>query len=216
MALEAVPRMLLRLVSLSLLVLGCARPDTGGGDDTSGGDAGPGSLRVGLSAQRIDWADGVAPAPGVTVTLIAADGTETDVTAAATFEVMPASLGSVTSAQLVASGSAAGPGVLSAVVDGLADTETFEVFMTQTVTDGDRKGAVVHGRVAPPVRRALTRCPATAAVARAVLSRARPRGAAGDRTCCAVAVPAADGRQSHRAMDRGDRSHSVSVSAGVS
>ncbi len=124
--------MLLRLVSICALVVGCG-PATGGGGDDSG-DGGVASLRVDLSAQRIDWADGVATAPAVTATLIAADGTETDVTATATFAVLPADLGSVTNAQLVASGTAAGPGMVSATLEGLADTESFEVFVTQTVT----------------------------------------------------------------------------------
>ncbi len=124
--------MVLRLVALCVLVLGCHRP--GDGDDTTA-DAGAGaSLRVSLSAQRIDWADGVQASPTVTVTLIAADGTESDVTADGKFAIVPAGIGDVTNAQLVASGQMGGAGVLTGAYDGLVDTETFEVFMTQTVT----------------------------------------------------------------------------------
>jgi len=124
--------MVLRLLALCVLVLGCHR--AGDGDDTTA-DAGAGaSLRVSLSAQRIDWADGVATAPAVTVTLIASDGTESDVTADGKFEIVPAGIGTVTNAQLVASGTMGGAGVLTGAYDGLVDTETFEVFVTQTVT----------------------------------------------------------------------------------
>ena len=125
--------MVFRLLSICVLVLGCARND-GGDDDDGSGDGGIATLRVGLSAQRIDWADGVAASPTVTVTLIAADGTETDVTSSATFEVSPANLGGVTNALLVPSGTMAGPGTLVAAAEGVADSETFEVFVTQTVT----------------------------------------------------------------------------------
>jgi hypothetical protein len=123
--------MVLRLLSICVLAFGCGPRTDDGGDDS---DAGVGTLRVDLSAQRIDWADGVAASPTVTVTLIAADGTESDVTSAATFEVSPANLGGVSNALLVPSGTMAGPGTVSAVVDGLIDSETFEVFVTQTVT----------------------------------------------------------------------------------
>lgn len=123
--------MLLRLLSICVLVVGCAPRTEDPGID---GDGGISTLRVGLSTQRIDWADGVAASPSVTVTLIGADGSETDVTGEATFEVSPPDLGAVTNTQLVASGTTAGPGTVSATLDGLVDGETFEVFVTQTVT----------------------------------------------------------------------------------
>lgn len=123
--------MVLRLLSICVLVLGCG-PAVGGGDD--GVDPIPSTLRVSLSAQRIDWADGVGATPAVTVMLIDADGNETDVTASATFEVNPVPLAGVSNALLVATGTMAGPGTVSAQAEGLVDDETFEVFVTQTVT----------------------------------------------------------------------------------
>ena len=123
--------MVLRLLSICVLVLGCGPAVDGGDDATNPGDS---TLRVSLSAQRIDWADGVTASPAVTVTLVDGDGNETDVTASATFDVNPVPLAGVANSLLVATGTMAGPGTVSAQAEGLIDSETFEVFVTQTVT----------------------------------------------------------------------------------
>jgi len=121
----------MRLLALGLVVLfGCGSGPTGG-DDT---EPPPSTLEVRLSSPTIRWVDGVADTPAVSAVLIAPDGTETDVTAATQFDVFPVELATVSSATLVASGAAAGPGTVSALLDGQAAAASFEVFVSETVT----------------------------------------------------------------------------------
>ncbi|MEO8701725.1 MAG: hypothetical protein ABI867_16885 [Kofleriaceae bacterium] len=119
------------LLPFCMLIVGCASPETA--DDDIDPPGGASALRVELSAHRIDWVDGTAAAPTVHVTRIAADGSETDVTSAATLTVTPVELAAVTNAEIVASGTAAGPGTVIASVDGLSDDDAFEVFVTKTL-----------------------------------------------------------------------------------
>lgn len=108
---------------------GCER----GGAGDGGADAGSATLSVRLSAQQIQWKDGISATPTVTAILVGPDGAETDVTAQTTFRVTPAELASVTSATLVVTGDAAGPGMVLATYDGLAADTTFEVLVERTV-----------------------------------------------------------------------------------
>ena len=84
--------MLNRLLPICVVfVVGCGGMGGGGSDDDA-------TLRIGLAAQRLDWSDGVATSAAITVTLVGADGSETDVTGAASFEIVPAGRDSASSA----------------------------------------------------------------------------------------------------------------------
>lgn len=113
---------------MSLAVIGCSTES-----DDSGNPAPAPTLTVRLSASQIQWVDGSAPAPTITAVLTDSNGVETDVTGMATFDVSPAELASVDAATIVASGQAAGAGTLTARLDDLTATASFEVYLTKTV-----------------------------------------------------------------------------------
>ena len=138
----------------SVLVLGC-KP----AEHEPGGDGGQvaATLTVQLSSPQLRWADGVGDTPTVTATLVDPDGIETDVTDLVAFQVSPGDLASVSSATLVATGGAAGPGVVSATLEGVIGAADFEVFVTRTVTGtADPSAAGLFGAATMDPSQALT------------------------------------------------------------
>ncbi|HEY4180102.1 MAG TPA: hypothetical protein VGM90_24840 [Kofleriaceae bacterium] len=110
----------------------------GGGDDGGDGDAGVApTLRVDLTSHQLHWVDGTTTdAPTAKATLVAADGTETDVTDRVTWAISPAGAAAVSGTSLSATGTAAGPGVLTADYAYAEGQTGFEVFVEQTVDGG--------------------------------------------------------------------------------
>jgi hypothetical protein len=118
---------------LAVLVASCAQHHGGDGGTDGGGGAAP-TLEVGLSSAKIHWIDGVAnDAPTVTATLIAADGTRTDVTGQAVFTIDPSPIGAMTGTTLMPTGTLAGHGAVNALYNSsVSGSASFEVFVAKT------------------------------------------------------------------------------------
>lgn len=152
------------LACCAVLLASCGRSGPDGGDDAGVGAA---SLRVTLAATQIHWIDGVAETPAVTATLVDADGTETEVTDQVAFVVAPVEIGAIQSATLVVSGAAAGPGMVSATLDGLVGSTDFQVLVTETVTgtaDPSAPGLFGSATLDPSAQLAIAYPPAGALV----------------------------------------------------
>ncbi|HEY4055125.1 MAG TPA: hypothetical protein VGM39_00910, partial [Kofleriaceae bacterium] len=127
----------LLLVGCSLLVA-CGSKG-GGGDDGGDGDAGgiQPTLRVELTSHQLHWVDGTTTDPATAkATLVAADGTETDVTDQVTWGISPTGAAAVAGTTLNATGTSAGAAVLTADYAYAEGQTGFEVFLEQTVDGG--------------------------------------------------------------------------------
>lgn len=113
-------------------LVGCGdRGDDGGGDDMPSPTA---RLMVVVDTPQLHWVDGTAETSAVHAIIIDDEGNRTDVTDQATFEIVPAQLGSVTGATITPSGDMAGPGQVLATVPDMLGMGDFEVFVETTVT----------------------------------------------------------------------------------
>lgn len=113
------------------LVLGCGERGDDGGDDTVDPTA---RLMVVIDSPQLHWTDGTAETSTVHAIIVDDHGNRTDVTDRATFEVVPAQLGSIANATITPSGDMAGPGQVLATVPDMLGMGDFEVFVEQTVT----------------------------------------------------------------------------------
>jgi mono/diheme cytochrome c family protein len=121
-----------RFVLLSFVAVGCGG-SSGTGDD---GMENPqnSSLKVVVSMPALHWTDGVPETSAISAILVAADGTETDVTADTQFTLSPADIADVATGTLTPTGQAAGAGIVYAQAEGLVASGDFTVNVTDRIT----------------------------------------------------------------------------------
>jgi mono/diheme cytochrome c family protein len=122
---------LLGLVVTGALAFGCGNRGDDGGDDMPNPTA---RLMVVVDTPQLHWADGTAETSAVRVIIVDDFGNREDVTDEATFEIVPAQLGSVTNATITPSGDMAGLGQVLATIPDMLGMADFEVFVERTVT----------------------------------------------------------------------------------
>jgi hypothetical protein len=122
---------LLGLLVAGVFVAGCGDRGDGGGDDMPDPTA---RLMVVVETPQLHWADGTADTSVIRAIIIDDLGNREDVTDEATFEVVPAQLGSMTGSTLTPSGDMAGPGQVLATIPDMLGMGDFEVFVERTVT----------------------------------------------------------------------------------
>lgn len=119
-----------RLGTLVLVLTACGARVDRGGDDHDGGAPDGATLEVAPAHAALTVTDGVAPTVPYTATLVRADGTRTDVTAATQFAVDDG-LGAFAGATLTAAGLRAGRGTITATTSGLTASAEVEVSVHQ-------------------------------------------------------------------------------------
>ncbi len=122
---------LLGLLVVSGLAVGCGERGDDGGDDMPNPTA---RLMVVVDTPQLHWADGTTETSTVRAIIIDDLGNREDVTDEATFEIVPAQLGSIANATITPSGDMAGPGQVLATVPDMIGMGDFEVFVERTVT----------------------------------------------------------------------------------
>lgn len=87
-----------------------------------------------VDTPQLHWVDGNGETSAVHAIIVDDEGHRTDVTAEATFEIVPAQLGAVTGSTISPTGLMAGPGQVLATVPDMLGMGDFEVFVETTVT----------------------------------------------------------------------------------
>lgn len=123
-----------RWFALGLALVGCATHHDDGGGSGSGSDTATHLVLV-LDTPTLHWNTGVAETSAVHVLQVRdADGSQTDVTDQAAFQVAPGELGGVAGGTLTPSGQLAGAGQLTATLDASSASASFKVYVTDTIS----------------------------------------------------------------------------------